>query len=289
MKNKKLQNQYPGLHSEKYLGDYRLSWWHQDYVDLLLDRADARRARSVLDIGIGCGHWAEIVMNGLHRPAALYGVDRESRWLAEAEDRLKRHAAVSAFVPLHAAAEAIPLPSGSVDLATCQTLLMHSQAPKTVASEMVRVVRPGGALVVIEPVNAFNRMQLFELARLGIGEDHLDIIRFWSHYHEHLRKHHGMDHDIGAKLDEVFAGLGVREMAFFQNDSILQLPTDGRPDLDAYEYADDEVRQAFFSSESGRTLYAKGLAAFEKLNRRYGDTGNIYLLRQNLIVMVARV
>ncbi len=34
----------------------------------------------------------------------------------------------------------------SVDMATCQTLLMHCRDPATVAREMVRIVRPGGAL-----------------------------------------------------------------------------------------------------------------------------------------------
>jgi ubiquinone/menaquinone biosynthesis C-methylase UbiE len=274
-------------HSYQYLIDDRLSWWSQKYVRLLLERADATQARAIADIGIGQGHWSDLVLRSLDSTTVLYGIDQEACWLDDARQRFLRHPKAEAFKPIHADAANIPIESDAIDMATCQTLLMHCHDPEAVVREMLRIVRPGGALLVVEPVNILNRAQVFELSGLGISEDHIDLIRFWSHYHAYLRRERRVDHDIGARLPDLFASAGAKNIALFQNDTILTCPVGDRPARDDYEYASPEVKAAFAENEYEQTLYTRGLAAFEKLDLQFGAMSKTYAVRQNLVVMVA--
>ena len=54
----------------------------------------------------------------------------------------------------------IPLPSESFDVVTCQTVLMHLAQPADALREMLRILRPGGLLVCVEPNNLWNYLRL---------------------------------------------------------------------------------------------------------------------------------
>jgi len=274
-------------HSCQYLIDDRLSWWHQNHVRLLLERAGVTQAHVIADIGIGQGHWSDVVLHSLDSTAVLYGIDQEACWLDDARQRFLRHPKAEMFKPIHADAASIPIESNAIDMATCQTLLMHCRDPEAVVREMLRIVRPGGALLVVEPVNILNRAQVFELAGLGFSEDHIDLIRFWSHYHAYLRREKHVDHDIGARLPDLFASAGARDIALCQNDTILTCPVSDRPTLDDYEYTSSEVAAAFADDEYEQTLYKRGLTAFERLDLRFSAAAKTYAMRQNLVAMVA--
>ncbi len=47
----------------------------------------------------------------------------------------------------------IPLPDESVDMAMCQTLLMHLKKPEKALQEMKRILKPGGIIMCKEPDN----------------------------------------------------------------------------------------------------------------------------------------
>ncbi|WP_179404874.1 class I SAM-dependent methyltransferase [Burkholderia guangdongensis] len=277
----------PPPHSHQYLDDNRYGWWRADSIRLLLERAGATRPSAIADIGTGQGHWLDAIASQLDHAAMLYGIDREACWLEDAEQRFRRHPGAKTFTPIRADAASIPLENDSIDIVTCQTLLMHCEDPAAVAREMVRVVRPGGTLLIVEPVNLLNRTQVFEMARLGFDKSHIDVIRFWSHYHAYLRREKCVDHDIGARLPDLFIGTGARDIALFQNDTIMIGAATDRPTSDDYEYASPEVRAAFADNEHEQALYARGRAAFDKLDRAIGTVAQTYPMRQNLVVMLA--
>jgi SAM-dependent methyltransferase len=277
----------PNPHSHQYLCDDRYGWWRPDSIRLLLERAGATQSRTVADIGIGQGHWSDLICNHLDHAAMLYGIDQEARWLENARQRFLRPPGVQAFTPIRADAAAIPLENDSIDMVTCQTLLMHCTDPAAVAREMMRIVRPGGALLIVEPVNLLNRTQIFEMVRLGFSDAHIDVIRFWSHYHAYLRREKHVDHDIGARLPDLFIDAGARDIALFQNDAIVTGTAGDRPTLEDYEYASPEVRAAFADNEPEQALYDRGRIAFDKLDREFGTVAQTYAIRQNLTVMLA--
>lgn len=114
-------------------------------------------ARAVIDIGTGVGMY-------LQRFAA-----RVPRAVGTEYDFERAREAAAHGVVATAAAEALPFPTNSFDLALSHEVLEHVQDDRQALAEMVRVLRPGGRAVIFVP----NRLWFFETH--GI---------FWrGHYH----------------------------------------------------------------------------------------------------------
>lgn len=138
-------------HSALYLTDVRDLWWNADFLALLARRAGLARARRVLDVGAGQGHWTRTIASLLSPGATVTGLEREPRWLEAARQTPKVN-----DVALHfdlGEAQALPYADGTFDVVTCQTLLIHVPDPRAVVDEMLRVLRPGGVLLLVEPNN----------------------------------------------------------------------------------------------------------------------------------------
>lgn len=140
-------------HSAEYFGEQRDFWWNQDYVALLARRWRLDQVRMALDVGCGVGHWSRVILPHLPAEARLFGIDREPEWVKEAAARAERAGFGARTSYRIGEAEKIPFHDGLFDLVTCQTVLIHVRDPKAVLREMMRVLKPGGLLAVVEPNN----------------------------------------------------------------------------------------------------------------------------------------
>lgn len=101
---------------------------------------------TVLDAGTGTGYLA-----GMMAPLVgnIIGVDCAPAMLTRAGEKMAqagyRHISFKEGM-----AEALPLATGSVDVAMCHMLLHHVVSPRTVLDELCRVVRPGGYVLIID-------------------------------------------------------------------------------------------------------------------------------------------
>ncbi len=109
--------------------------------------------RQVLDLGCGKGHWGFALGTVLSSDAEVLGLDRESGWVAEAREAAEGHGLADRYRYEVGSAEDLPFAESCFDMVTCQTLLMHVADPARVLGEMIRVLRPGGLLVAVEPNN----------------------------------------------------------------------------------------------------------------------------------------
>ncbi len=145
----------PLPHSAEYFGEDRDHWWDPDFVAFLFRswNLGAPAPRQVLDVGCGIGHWGRVLLPHLPADAHLTGIDREPEWVAKSQSI----AAAKGLSPrthyIQGAAESTPFPDNTFDLVTCQTLLIHVPDRAAVVREMIRVLKPGGCLLVVEPNN----------------------------------------------------------------------------------------------------------------------------------------
>lgn len=106
----------------------------------------------VLDLGCGTGFWGRLLAEGIER-VSLVGVDRDRSLLPIAR-RLASRALHSRTSYVAGDAEALDLPDGYAHIVTCHRLLGVARSPERIVREMVRVCRPGGRILTVEPLAA---------------------------------------------------------------------------------------------------------------------------------------
>lgn len=183
-------------------------------------------AASLADIGCGQGHWSRLLYPYLRSPARLTGVDREARWVAEAEQNFRcafPEATPDRFRFLAGDAMQLPLPDAAFEVVTCQTLLMHLARPLEALREMLRVLRPGGLLICVEPNNFWNYLAFSSLTGTEPTERLVRRFEFWLRYHRGKLAEGQGDHTLGDLLPGYFARMGLTHIVVHQSDRAAAL------------------------------------------------------------------
>lgn len=213
-------------HSAEQFGEQRDFWWNKDFLDLMAKRWRLGEASSLADIGCGRCHWSRLLYPYLRAPARLAAVDREPQWVAEAEQYFRRafpgvRPDLLSFV--QGDATAIPLPDNSFDVVTCQTVLMHLPRPADALREMLRILRPGGLLLCVEPNNLWSCMYFSSLSASEPVEQIVRRFEFWLRSQRgKIAAGHG-DHSIGDLLPGMFSKAGVTDIAVHLSDRAISL------------------------------------------------------------------
>lgn len=105
-------------------------------------------ADSLLDCGCGDGRFLAAIARRLDRPARLVGSDLSERILATAKQTVAREAADAPVDFVRANAEALPFSAESFDRVLSVQVIEHLLDPRRGITEMARVLRPGGTLVI---------------------------------------------------------------------------------------------------------------------------------------------
>ncbi len=108
----------------------------------------------VLDCGVGTGALSLGLAEKAPAPLRIEGVDVSGRMLDQARRNLK-DAAVDARLRT-ADVRSLPFEDASFDAVICAHVLEHLDDPLEGISEMVRVLRPGGTLVIVATQHSFS-------------------------------------------------------------------------------------------------------------------------------------
>ena len=120
------------------------------YREAYLDQLELSPSATVLELGCGTGVVARALASRAGFSGPITGVD-QSPVLLDAARRLAAEEGVGERIEFRVGdAHALDLPDASFDMAIANTLVSHVTNPVAVLEEAVRVVRPGGAVVVFD-------------------------------------------------------------------------------------------------------------------------------------------
>jgi len=121
------------------------SWWSSRFATLLLDRIPMRKGLRVLDLGCGDGTTA---VPAAQLGAEVLGVDVAANLVAAGNARAQALGLANIRFQEGDATDLNALDDESVDLVVSIFGAMFAPKPFDVASEMVRVTKPGGRIVM---------------------------------------------------------------------------------------------------------------------------------------------
>lgn len=131
----------------------RLSLLNDILNEACLPELRLQPGERVLDVGSGLGQFTRLIARTVGEPGTVVGVERDLDQLMQANN-LADSAEESTLVEFRQG-DAMDLPLsaqewGSFDLAHARFLLEHSPQPAGVIEQMVRSVRPGGRICIID-------------------------------------------------------------------------------------------------------------------------------------------
>jgi demethylmenaquinone methyltransferase / 2-methoxy-6-polyprenyl-1,4-benzoquinol methylase len=135
----------------------------------LVSRIETGPGETVLDVASGTG--AVAIEIARRRGSKVVGIDQSPEMLAVGRGRVAQ-AGLTHLVRLEEGrAEALPFPDASFDALTFTYLLRYVDNPGAVLVELARVVRPGGAMAMLEfhvPANRVARVAWEAYIRVGL-------------------------------------------------------------------------------------------------------------------------
>jgi ubiquinone/menaquinone biosynthesis C-methylase UbiE len=210
-------------HSAAFFNPQRDFWWNDDYLELLGRRFGLSTVQTVLDVGAGVGHWGALLLPLLAPEATITGVERDPRWVADATRRASELSIDDRCSYLEGVAEALPFQDGSFDLVTCQTLLIHVPDVAAVVGEMLRVLRPGGLLLVAEPNNLAGQLIANSATADQTVEELVERFEFALIYERGKTALGEGNSSVGDLLPGYFARAGLKDVQTFLNDKTFEL------------------------------------------------------------------
>jgi ubiquinone/menaquinone biosynthesis C-methylase UbiE len=140
---------------------------NQAALDLLVDAARPRPSDLSLDVACGPG---SVVLTFAKRVARAAGLDATAAMLDEVRQAAAKAGAIN--VDWHRGdVYALPFPDGAFDIVSCRFTVHHLQEPARAFSEMVRVCRPGGRIVLCDSVASDDPVKAAALNRMERHRD----------------------------------------------------------------------------------------------------------------------
>ncbi|HMP04334.1 MAG TPA: class I SAM-dependent methyltransferase [Gemmatales bacterium] len=156
---------------------------------------DVRGCKMILDAGCGNGRYLRLLQKQSDPDAIVVGCDFSSGMLRRARMRLRSHRAHLLTADLNR----LPYADATFDAVVCGWVLEHLQDPLVGLSELARVTRPGGRLLLLTTEHSIlgamcswfyhNRMSKRSELRDVVRQAGLEWYRerWWTHLHKLLR------------------------------------------------------------------------------------------------------
>jgi SAM-dependent methyltransferase len=158
----------------------------EQHAALLLEHLQT--GMHVLDVGCGGGS-ITIGIAGAVAPGRVVGIDFQRSEIDAAKARSAAHGVGNVEFQVVDVTSGVPFPDASFDAAFAHTVFMHLPDPVATLTELRRVLRPGGIVVVCDP-------DLGASLRVPTS----DVMTAWASVVARVHQHHGTNGLIGRDL-----------------------------------------------------------------------------------------
>ena len=126
--------------------DRRWSHYITNTLEFLKDWVQIPVGGTILDVACGTGEFERLILAD-HPQQRMIGVDLSENMLAIAQAKCDRYSHIQFQ---RASVESLPLSDQSVDLVVSANAFHYFRDPQTALTEMYRVVKPGGQVVILD-------------------------------------------------------------------------------------------------------------------------------------------
>ena len=227
--------------------------WRGDTLGMLGAWIGLHPGQTGVDVGCGLGYIGYTFWKYFGAGGRYTGVDASAKLLADAREASDEWAVDGAAEFIEGDAYDLPLPDDSADVTVCQALLMHLERPAEAVAEMIRVTKPGGRVVCIEPDNLAAQMAVPFWSLPAFDDDDFLLSRKVYYLAARGRLRLGRDDIwIGRKLPHLMAELGLVDIDIRQNDRIHHIEPPYASELQ--KDALNKIRQQHLNDERRRTM-----------------------------------
>ncbi|MDP9064522.1 MAG: methyltransferase domain-containing protein [Pseudomonadota bacterium] len=143
----------------------------EEQPDVMVQELGLKPGMTVADIGAGSGYLSRRMARQV-APGKVYAVDVQPRMVSLLKD-VAAEPGMDNIVPTQATATDVKLPANSIDLAILVDVYHELEFPYEVMQSLVRALKPGGRLVLVEyrledpnvPIKALHRMSVAQVRR----------------------------------------------------------------------------------------------------------------------------
>ncbi|MDD3051198.1 MAG: class I SAM-dependent methyltransferase [Candidatus Cloacimonetes bacterium] len=211
--------------------DPRKNMWTPEQVEKVAGWAGLKHSKKVLDVGCGIGYLGSLFLE-YYNNTHYTGIDISTELLKEAREYAENNFHNISFEFKEMDCYSLQYDDNTFDTVMCQTLLMHLEYPQKAVDEMVRVLKPGGVLLCMEPDNAtseikesFNNHYEFTI------EQKIIFKRVALHRIKGQKLLKRGDWGIGTKLPYLFYNAKLQDIDMLQNEKInFLVPPYSRPE-----------------------------------------------------------
>jgi len=139
------------MNSKKYFDEVAHQWdnmqqsfFSGDVREKAFSVAGIKKGKIAADIGAGSGF---ITKGLIDKGLKVIAVDQSEAML---EEMKKKFSSAEGIEYRLGEAEKLPIPDGAVDYAFANMYLHHVESPRKAIKEMVRILKPGGGLVITD-------------------------------------------------------------------------------------------------------------------------------------------